>query len=1119
MATDQWGYEWIHFLAKHMKQALYLSNFIKYAFLLLGFFLIAFGAIGETVIRGPYLQKATPTSMTFRWRTDVATVGVVRYGSSPGNLAGGAVEASAVTDHEVTVTGLTASMQYYYSVGTPTGSLLGDASTYFYTFPAEGTAKKTRIWALGDFGNNSARHTSVKNAFKNYVQNLGDPYIDLWLWLGDNAYNSGLDTEYQAYTFSTDQGYGGDRFMKQTPIFATPGNHDYADNNDLRVNLNIAYYNVVSHPTNAEAGGVASGTESYYSFTYGNIHVVSLDSDRYEDNADRTADVRFVETKPQVSWLKQDLAAAQRNTNIKWIIAFWHQPPYTKGTHDSDTEKQLRDVRMNLLPVLEQYKVDLVLCGHSHVYERSRLMKGHYGDAITFDRNTHNPADGSNAKASGKFDGSANSCYYFKSRTATVNEGTVYVVNGHGGAPGGHVTSGIAQWPHSAMEVAYDSELGGSMYLEIEGGKLVAKMIAGDGSIQDQFTIIKDADTFPVPTTNGSTLAATCECTDGTSQTHYTDNSLNKLLSIRKNGQNLGKVGDGTFSVQLKGTAGASFIAKNSPANYVGLPTGWYGANRYFTVSPTTEPAPANPVTVSFYYTQADLAAINSGVGQTLLPEQLKVFKINDVSTSFNADPASGHTTIPKALSAGANGASILAHSSVGPSVSGWTSTTLSQGVYRADFLAPHLGGGGIGGSLNGASPLGSLASLCENLFAGTGAGSANTTGCSDVALGFRALFSNQTGRNNTVVGDSAGYQNLVSGNTFIGAKAGYANITGTQLTFVGDSAGYRSTGLANTFIGYRAGMNTTTGSTNTFLGAQAGINNTTGSDNFFLGLNAGPQNTIGTDNFFLGVNAGGGNTTGNFNVYLGNNAGNGTGVNGERNVAIGVESGKGNVNGSTNTFIGFRADGQGENLTNATAIGANATVSRSNALVLGDRANVGIGTNAPTAKLEVVSGRDDTSGLKLTNLTSESPTRRSASKFLTVDAAGNVVLAGLPTAEEMPNKPAPRATVNDLSKQADGYKRLTNNVTGALPQVGNWPAYVVARFYPLEPLAEVDRYFRQYQRLPGMPSTEDVANENTENADMNARLLKKIEDLTLYVIELKKEVEALRQAAQQQKQ
>src|SRR4051812_30737812 len=75
------------------------------------------------------------------------------------------------------------------------------------------------------------------------------------------------------------------------------------------------------------------------------------------------------------TWLQTDLAA----TTATWIICFFHHPPYTKGSHNSDTEIELIEMRQNILPILEAGGVDLVLSGHSHCYERSFLLDKHYG--------------------------------------------------------------------------------------------------------------------------------------------------------------------------------------------------------------------------------------------------------------------------------------------------------------------------------------------------------------------------------------------------------------------------------------------------------------------------------------------------------------------------------------------------------------------------------------------------------------------------------------------------------------------------------------------------------------------------------------------------------------------
>ena len=111
-----------------------------------------------------------------------------------------------------------------------------------------------------------------------------------------------------------------------------------------------------------------SETEHFYSFNYANIHFISLDS----ITANRRPDGRMA------TWLAKDLAAV----TATWTIVLFHHPPYTKGSHDSDSKTdsggRLGDMRRNLLPILEEGGVDLVLCGHSHSYERSFLLDGHY---------------------------------------------------------------------------------------------------------------------------------------------------------------------------------------------------------------------------------------------------------------------------------------------------------------------------------------------------------------------------------------------------------------------------------------------------------------------------------------------------------------------------------------------------------------------------------------------------------------------------------------------------------------------------------------------------------------------------------------------------------------------
>lgn len=418
-----------------------------------------------------------------------------------------------------------------------------------------------------------------------------------------------------------------------------------------------------------------------------------------------------------------------------------------------------------------------------------------------------------------------------------------------------------------------------------------------------------------------------------------------------------------------------------------------------------------------------------------------------------------------------------------------------------------------------------------NNAFVGISAGIHNSSGYSNVAVGIEANANNSTGNNNVIVGDSAGFNNTVSGNVMLGSKAGYTNSTGTLNTFLGYQAGYNATATANTFIGYRTGSNTTTGQFNTFIGVQAGLNNTTGSSNFIMGTNAGASNTSGSANFFLGDNAGGNNSSGGFNVYLGANAGNGTGVNGNNNVSIGFESGRGNSAGINNTFLGFRADADGFGLSNATAIGNNAKVTQSNSVVLGEGANVGIGISAPANKLHIVGGRAGTAGIRLPISSTSTASLTNQTKFLTVNAQGDVVLGSTNSsgregvAESLWQRNGSylesakgEAIIigTGVNKTPAGYRLyvqdgiLTEKVKVAVKNTGEWSDYVFAPTYRLMPLAEVEQYIKTNQHLPGVPSAIQMVEQGNDLHHTDAKLLEKIEELTLYSIEQEKRTQQL---------
>src|SRR5664279_3090586 len=316
-------------------------------------------AVLPLLVRGPYLQQATPNSMLIRWRTDALCRSRVRFGNSSAALENMVTDSALVTEHKVLLRALKPETKYYYSIGDVKNTLQGDTANYFYTLPVAGETGTYRIAAFGDCGNNSINQRNVRDQLLQY---LGSNYLNAWILLGDNTYPDGTDAEFQANFFNIYK----DNLLKKFPLFPSPGNHDYHDIEFsaavAQQTHGIAYYQNFSMPESGESGGQASYTSQYYSFDIGNIHFLALDSYGKADNK-RLSDT----SGPQVSWIKKDLEKASK---AEWIIAYWHHPAYTMGSHNSDTEKELVDIRENVIPVLERYGVDLVLAGHSHDYER-----------------------------------------------------------------------------------------------------------------------------------------------------------------------------------------------------------------------------------------------------------------------------------------------------------------------------------------------------------------------------------------------------------------------------------------------------------------------------------------------------------------------------------------------------------------------------------------------------------------------------------------------------------------------------------------------------------------------------------------------------------------------------
>jgi hypothetical protein len=176
-----------------------------------------------------------------------------------------------------------------------------------------------------------------------------------------------------------------------------------------------------------------------------------------------------------LSWLAADLASSSRS----WTIAYWHHPPYTKGSHDSDDDSdsggRMRDMRANVVPILDSLGVDLALTGHSHSYERSFLLDGHYGLSTTLlpsmvlDQGSGRPGpDGAYVKPT---IGSAG------------HQGTVHAVAGSSS----HTSGGSLD--HPAMFTSMN--ILGSMVVDIDGNTLLARFLDEQGAVRDVFAMVK----------------------------------------------------------------------------------------------------------------------------------------------------------------------------------------------------------------------------------------------------------------------------------------------------------------------------------------------------------------------------------------------------------------------------------------------------------------------------------------------------------------------------------------------------------------------------------------------------------------------------------------------------
>jgi 3',5'-cyclic AMP phosphodiesterase CpdA len=185
-----------------------------------------------------------------------------------------------------------------------------------------------RFAALGDSGSGGADQRAV------FEQMMTVPF-DLVVHTGDLAYDSGTATEFDRTVF---QPYS--RMLRSFAIYPVTGNHDYA------TSRGAPFLRSFVLPENGD-------TERWYSFDWGDVHFVGLDTEQIGSR--------------QAEWLDTDLMS----NRLPWTVVYGHRPPFSSGDHGSDG-----NFRKYFVPLLEKYQVPLVLNGHDHHYERTNVLNG-----------------------------------------------------------------------------------------------------------------------------------------------------------------------------------------------------------------------------------------------------------------------------------------------------------------------------------------------------------------------------------------------------------------------------------------------------------------------------------------------------------------------------------------------------------------------------------------------------------------------------------------------------------------------------------------------------------------------------------------------------------------------
>jgi hypothetical protein len=312
--------------------------------------LAAPGAGQNALTRAPYLQRTTSSSVVVVWTSVAggsASVLLEKPDGTQEQSFTAAIDSSAPVPGDAAATSPTDAPAGGARQWTAALSGLEPDTTYCYTVyqdgmpatapaplksaPATGSPGRVQFVAFGDSGGGG----SDQRALLQQIESV--PY-DFMIHTGDIAYDSGTLADFESKYFGMYAPILGSR-----PMFPSSGNHDYETADAA------AFRQVFVLPENGGDGGV----ERWYSYDWGNVHMVALDTEH---------------TGPiQAAWLEADLTA----NKLPWTIVYGHKPAHSSGEHGDDGP-----VNQWFVPILKAHHVPLVLAGHDHHYERFNPIDG-----------------------------------------------------------------------------------------------------------------------------------------------------------------------------------------------------------------------------------------------------------------------------------------------------------------------------------------------------------------------------------------------------------------------------------------------------------------------------------------------------------------------------------------------------------------------------------------------------------------------------------------------------------------------------------------------------------------------------------------------------------------------